>query len=308
MPDLLDEAEEACRVGATLPTVDSGENLQALDTSLNTPLDLFTRALSLQPGGNYRALAVEQQTTAGPPHLPRSRTSDFDTHAPKHAKTQITGRKGAVPFTRTKIHYATTNFSQTPVKVHPIPLIDFHGAVSRATSSDSQGIHAPKWATARSVPDAPSCALAKTRDIIGSLQDEDPYWDQPPVVRPGLVYNPPKWSSVPLSVWLPDFNWTLCIAVLAANGAVTTAIHFFSDADAVDECSHYGLCGSGLTLDSSAHSTLGLALFLLLSFRVGSSYEKYWEGRKLWGLSVSHYHIYFSMGLSVSTSISFGLH
>ena len=29
-------------------------------------------------------------------------------------------------------------------------------------------------------------------------------------------------------------------------------------------------------------STTGLALFLLLSFRTNSCYERWWEGRKLW--------------------------
>ena len=76
--------------------------------------------------------------------------------------------------------------------------------------------------------------------------------------------------------------------VLAANGAVTAVIYVYSaDADADVDCSRHGLCGSGLTLDSASHSTLGLALFLLLALRTRSSYDKFWEGRKLWGLTVS---------------------
>jgi len=174
------------------------------------------------------------------------------------------------------------------------PLLDFPAgtvspyAASRLNSSDSQAPHL-KWGTAQGVP----AAVKNTREIIGTLRDEDPYKDHPPRTRPYGAYNPRNWLSVPMSAWIPDLNWTLFGAVIFANAAVTTAIHIFSRDD--EECSLYGLCGSGLTLDHSSHSTLGLALFLLLTFRVRSSYDKFWEGRKLWGLTVSHFNVSCSL-------------
>ncbi|MCA9189525.1 MAG: bestrophin family ion channel [Pirellulaceae bacterium] len=39
----------------------------------------------------------------------------------------------------------------------------------------------------------------------------------------------------------------------------------------------------GVMLDLSVHSLVGLAIGLLLVFRTNSSYDRFWEGRKLWG-------------------------
>lgn len=38
-----------------------------------------------------------------------------------------------------------------------------------------------------------------------------------------------------------------------------------------------------LSIPSTAHSLVGLALGLLLVFRTNASYDRFWEGRKLWG-------------------------
>ena len=77
---------------------------------------------------------------------------------------------------------------------------------------------------------------------------------------------------------------SIFLATMALNGGIIFAISYLSTDS--EECDLHGLCGSGLTFDSKAHSTLGLALFLLLSFRTKGSYDKFWEGRKLWGASV----------------------
>ncbi len=39
----------------------------------------------------------------------------------------------------------------------------------------------------------------------------------------------------------------------------------------------------GLALPSTEHSLVGVAIGLLLVFRTNSSYDRFWEGRKLWG-------------------------
>lgn len=41
--------------------------------------------------------------------------------------------------------------------------------------------------------------------------------------------------------------------------------------------------GPGLAIKSTAHALVGLVLGLLLVFRTNSSYDRFWEGRKLWG-------------------------
>src|SRR5687768_14337694 len=42
-----------------------------------------------------------------------------------------------------------------------------------------------------------------------------------------------------------------------------------------------------LTIPLTAHTLLGVALSLLLVFRTNSSYDRFWEGRKLWGAIVN---------------------
>src|SRR5687767_12165720 len=38
-----------------------------------------------------------------------------------------------------------------------------------------------------------------------------------------------------------------------------------------------------VALPSTVHTLVGVALGLLLVFRTNASYERFWEGRKLWG-------------------------
>lgn len=42
-----------------------------------------------------------------------------------------------------------------------------------------------------------------------------------------------------------------------------------------------------LTIPETAHSLIGVALGLLLVLRTNSSYDRFWEGRKLWGAIVN---------------------
>jgi putative membrane protein len=69
------------------------------------------------------------------------------------------------------------------------------------------------------------------------------------------------------------------VAVVAWSAFVVLAIHFV-DLQANgkhDESLRF------LTIPLSAHSLLGVVLSLLLVFRTNSSYDRFWEGRKLWG-------------------------
>lgn len=42
-----------------------------------------------------------------------------------------------------------------------------------------------------------------------------------------------------------------------------------------------------ISIPSLVHTLVGLALGLLLVFRTNASYDRYWEGRKLWGSIVN---------------------
>jgi putative membrane protein len=44
---------------------------------------------------------------------------------------------------------------------------------------------------------------------------------------------------------------------------------------------------NSLAIPETAHSLIGVALGLLLVLRTNSSYDRFWEGRKLWGAIVN---------------------
>lgn len=45
---------------------------------------------------------------------------------------------------------------------------------------------------------------------------------------------------------------------------------------------------SGLKNVAMIHSTLGFVLSLLLVFRTNTAYDRWWEGRKIWGMLVNN--------------------
>jgi putative membrane protein len=123
--------------------------------------------------------------------------------------------------------------------------------------------------------------------IIGKSLQDDP-WEAEPEYKEQVAYVPKAWSSVPMAVWVPNINWVVFAMVLAIQIGVTVAI-FFTSVRAPDgpPASCMGFCGSWIHLDAKAHTHTGLALFLLIAFRANSSYDRYWEGRKLWGLLIN---------------------
>ena len=54
----------------------------------------------------------------------------------------------------------------------------------------------------------------------------------------------------------------------------------------------------GFHIPSTAHTILGVALGLLLVFRTNSSYDRFWEGRKLLGMMVNRARDLMRQGLS----------
>jgi len=130
----------------------------------------------------------------------------------------------------------------------------------------------------------------ETYNIIGKCLDSDP-WENEPEYKEQVAYIPKAWSSVPTSVWVPNINWIVFVCVALMQALMTLAVYYTSDSapgrEGEEEDSCQGFCGSWLELDPKAHTHTGLALFLLLSFRANSSYDRFWEGRKLWGLTIN---------------------
>ena len=124
-------------------------------------------------------------------------------------------------------------------------------------------------------------------NIIAKRLGVDP-WENQQEYMAQVVYVPKSWSSVPISAWVPNINWLVFSLVLAIQSGATVAI-FCTRVEATGSppASCEGFCGSWIHLDEKAHSHSGFALFLLIAFRANSSYDRFWEGRKLWGLLVN---------------------
>jgi ion channel-forming bestrophin family protein len=92
-----------------------------------------------------------------------------------------------------------------------------------------------------------------------------------------IKYNPKVWFSLIFHSFRGE-TFKMLIPVVLVIGAITTAIafielHYFPD-----------LVGSTITI----HSLLGIVLGLFLVFRTNTAYDRWWEGRKLWGAMVNN--------------------
>ena len=72
------------------------------------------------------------------------------------------------------------------------------------------------------------------------------------------------------------FNWQRTTAALCLIGSTTVAtLH------------HFELLGAGLAFPTFPLAVVGGALGIFVSFRTNSSYDRWWEGRKLWGRMIN---------------------
>lgn len=90
-----------------------------------------------------------------------------------------------------------------------------------------------------------------------------------------INYNPHDWRSHLLDIrgsMLPEIIGRVALCV--GWSMVVTAAH---------ELIPRWIPGFSLSVPSTVHTLVGTALGLLLVFRTNASYDRFWEGRKLWG-------------------------
>ncbi len=90
-----------------------------------------------------------------------------------------------------------------------------------------------------------------------------------------IKYNPHDWLSHLFDIrgsMLPEIMWR--VATCVAWSLAVTAAH---------EILSRNIKGFSLAVPTTVHTLVGTALGLLLVFRTNSSYDRFWEGRKLWG-------------------------
>ncbi len=90
-----------------------------------------------------------------------------------------------------------------------------------------------------------------------------------------VKYNPKSWTGLIFHAYSRHVVLTLS-PVLIFMGVFTSAICYFV-------LDHFNLEISKVQGATSVHSLLGIVLGLFLVFRINSSYDRWWEGRKLWG-------------------------
>ena len=92
-----------------------------------------------------------------------------------------------------------------------------------------------------------------------------------------VKYNPKTWFALIFHSYSRQVVLTLFPALLFM-GLYTTGITYFL-------LDYMGLSFLSTTV---VHSLLGIVLGLFLVFRVNSAYDRWWEGRKLWGLLLNN--------------------
>ena len=86
-----------------------------------------------------------------------------------------------------------------------------------------------------------------------------------------IDYEPHDWLS-----HLLDIRGSMVREII---GRVSLCVAWASAVTVVD----YIVPGEALNLSTTVHQLVGTALGLLLVFRTNASYDRFWEGRKLWG-------------------------
>lgn len=91
-----------------------------------------------------------------------------------------------------------------------------------------------------------------------------------------IAYNPRNWINL-----IADFHkgdsFRKLLPALVGIAAYCTLVVFVM---------HW--IGWGLENSTSVHSILGFALSMMLVFRTNSAYDRWWEGRKIWGSMVNN--------------------
>ena len=103
--------------------------------------------------------------------------------------------------------------------------------------------------------------------------------DEPParVLSPGMItYNPKDWFRLIFAFHRSD-TFRILLPTMVLLGASTAALAYLQQHDYAH-----------LKTSTVFHQILGFALSMLLVFRINTAYERWWEGRKLWGSLINN--------------------
>ncbi len=96
-----------------------------------------------------------------------------------------------------------------------------------------------------------------------------------------IIYNPKEWFKFIFTFHRADTLREL-FPLIVAVGIYSAAVEYFlADVLKLEE-------NNVLTKVTYIHQTIGFLFSLLLAFRINSAYDRWWEGRKLWGSLVNN--------------------
>lgn len=106
--------------------------------------------------------------------------------------------------------------------------------------------------------------------------------------RRHIRYDPTdSWFSPPILSWIPETNRGVLCFVLLYNIAVVLIARFTAFCGTPKDYAHaesYRFCDEKwILLEDKALTGFSVGMFLLLAFRANQSYDRWWEGRRVWG-------------------------
>jgi ion channel-forming bestrophin family protein len=96
-----------------------------------------------------------------------------------------------------------------------------------------------------------------------------------------VLYNPKEWVFAIFKFHKADTFRRLLLSLIIIGVYSWVIVYFETEYLKLGENSH----AKNITV---AHSLLGFAISMLLVFRTNTAYERWWEGRKLWGALVNN--------------------
>ncbi len=96
-----------------------------------------------------------------------------------------------------------------------------------------------------------------------------------------VKYNPKEWFTIIVKFPKAD-TFQKLLPLMFSVGAYCGVIAWL-------ELYHWKLGDDSLVKNTMVlHSILGFALSMLLVFRTNTAYDRWWEGRRVWGTMVNH--------------------
>ncbi|CAB9502752.1 UPF0187 protein [Seminavis robusta] len=156
------------------------------------------------------------------------------------------------------------------------------GRLGESSNKGNNNSHSSKQGSSSKL----STFFKKTTSVIGNqatfLRTEDEHRER----RRQLSYEPTHhWWEPPLRAWIPQCNREILLILVVYNTAVTVLARYsgMCGNPSHHEPGHIFCSDDWILLEDKALVGFAVGMFLLLAFRSNQAYERFWEGRRLWG-------------------------